>query len=230
MENVDCVTIKLNRYASFIAAYLILGTLFMFIIGIKFKLENLSFVWLFVFFSAPLFFESSFRKKFVNNASVTFSDTSLHIETFDRETDGLEKTDTFLYSDIKSFKAVDPVKNDFSRLKIYLKSGESRSYVFTGQTYKNDSCINDLVFKYFNMYNDSLTDKSEKIQLNPNLYATKTGKFLIIGLTVLLIVDIVYQLLYTKITIRPTLILGVSLYFVILMQMIKANQQKKLLH
>ncbi|GEM_PF-1959562 len=231
MEKVDCVTIEGKKYILFISIYMSLGALVLLFIAIKLRVLIILVIWVIIFFSAPLFFESQFRKKFVNNASLSFTDKLLEIEIFNRYSDEIEKSDTILYSDVKQFKTVDSTKNDFSSLKIFLKNGESYSYVFTGQnTIKNDQCITDIVFKYFNKYNDLQVDKNNKIQLKPNLFATRTGKVLIFMLTVLLLFDIGYQLLYTTITIKPALILGVSLYFVILLQMRRDIQQRKLLH
>lgn len=231
MEKVDCVTIEGKKYNLFVSLYLILGFSVFLFIAIKLREITILIIWIFILFSIPLFFEKQFRKKFINNTFLSFTDTLLKIEIFNRDSEEVEKTDTILFSDIKQFKTVDSTKNDFSTLKIILKNEKSYYYVFTGQnTYKNDQCITDIIFKYFNIYNDSLNDKGEKIQLKPNLFATRTGKILIVGLTVLLITDIVYQLFYTNITIKPTLILGVSLYLVILLQMRRDIQQKKLLH
>jgi uncharacterized membrane protein len=63
------------------------------------------------------------------------------------------------------------------------------------------------------------------ITLTPNLFASKAGQYYIIGLTVLMIVAIIIQLIYNPKTILFSLLIGVFFYLRIIGQRKKDIEQ-----
>jgi 1,4-dihydroxy-2-naphthoate octaprenyltransferase len=84
-----------------------------------------------------------------------------------------------------------------------------------------------MVFKYINNYNDALDNKNDKIVLIPNLFATKAGRNLILGLSILLFICLVVQIIYVPKSIPALLFTGISFYLIILAQRKKDIELKK---
>ena len=187
-------------------------------------------VWIeiFIFWICPLLFQNQFRKSFIKNANFCFSDEVLNIEILDRETDELERVDKIHYCDVECFRAIDSSKDDSSFLKIIFKNGDYFAYTILGQRkLKTTINITDMVFRYFDSYNDLQEDKDYRITILPNLFATKLGHNLIIWLSILLLVALIFQIIYLPKSIPASLLIGLSFYFIILGQRKKDIEQSK---
>ena len=135
-----------------------------------------------------MLFIKQWRKMFSQKAIVEFNEDFFSVVLCNRK---IEKKNEYKFSDIISYKTTDSAKDDSSFLKLNFINGSKVYYTFLEQDIDEKQCITWNVCKYIQSYNDTRNDTDRKIILTPNLFATKTGRNYIIGLSILLFTTII---------------------------------------
>lgn len=228
MEEVKSVIINGKKYFLFISLYITLDILLSIFFAWQLHVFFIVWIGIFIFWICPVVFQNQFGKGFTQDASFNFSDDTLQVKISNRITDELERIDKINYGDVDCFRAIDSSKDDSLFLRINLRNGDSFVYTILRQRkLKTKINITDVVFRYFNNYNELREGKDDKITLLPNLFATKTGYNLIACLSILLLVSLVFQIIYLPKSIPATLFTGLSFYLIILAQKKKDIEQSK---
>ena len=218
MATINTCVINRMRYAGFLFIFFGGGVLLLMFFSSILDSSYIMYIGLGILAVSLLLFQKKFRDGFTKNAVVDFSNDSIKVELFNRNTNNLEKTDEYKYNAIKSFKAQDSSRDDSCILKLSLEDGSTVLYTFLGQgTAKNQIDIMGLIFTSINSYNDT-QDTENRITITPNFFATKVGTITVLFLTVLLILAIIIQLIYNPKTIPFSLIPGISLFAIIITQ------------
>lgn len=183
METIKIQIINGNKYRLFLMLYLITGISV--ILFLEFQIfHNFIFpaVSILVLYFAPLAFEKSFQRRFVNNANFSFSEEKINIQVFDRLTNSLEKEYDAPYNQMLSFKVKDSSRdNTTSFLTLKMKNQQKYSFRIINQ---KEIQITKIVTDSVLSYNNSVS-KEAKISLIPNFLATKAGLITVIILTIL---------------------------------------------
>ncbi|RWZ84324.1 MAG: hypothetical protein EO766_17345 [Hydrotalea sp. AMD] len=174
----------------------------------------------------PFIFQKRFQKHFVNPAILNFFDDYFSIDILDRnDNDITQRKDVIQYNEIKSFRVFDSSKDTSALLSIYLRSGDKLTYNFVEQEIiKGKTEINEVIFTVINNYNSR--NSGDKIKLVPNFFASKTGRICIILLSFLIVISVIIQIIYKPKTIPFSVIPGLTLYLIIIIQ---ARQDRQMM-
>jgi hypothetical protein len=172
-----------------------------------------------VFFIFPLIFINNRFTIFTKMAVVEFTNDFLNIKILNKTTFDLEEESQYLYSDISSVRMTESVSDSSSYLKLVLKGGTKVKYLFYEQS-DNEQNVLKNVRSFFSSYNHGKV-MDQKISLLPGFYASTGGKYSIMGLTILIGITILFQIIYKPVTIPFSLITGIILFLRI------KSQQKK---
>ena len=223
MQKIECAVIDGKKYFAFVLSYIIIGTLLS--TAIAWKSHHFFFVWigLVIFWVFPGIFQKQFQKPFSTQAAFNFSPGNLQVQLFSSRQAGKEYEIAF--SDIASFRAIESFKDDSAYLKLFLRDGSSFKYNLIGQNKKEN--VVELIFAYFNDYNNSKPGDQHKITLRPSLFSTQTGKVFIVGLSILLLICLAVQIIYLPKSIPASGLTGLVFYVIILQQRRKDIQLNK---
>jgi hypothetical protein len=218
MTTLTVKLIKRGKYMLLIIIFFLFGTMLSFYIGMKLHLiiAGTSIIALTMFI--PFIFEKRFQKPFVNLAVFNFFDDFFSIDFLDKNDNNIiQRKDVIQYSEIRSFRVFDSSKDTSALLSIYLRSGKKLTYDFVEQKLiKGKTEINEVIFAFINNYN--CRNSGDKIELVPNFFASKTGRICIILLSFLIVISIIIQIMYKPKTIPFSVISGLTLYLIIIIQ------------
>lgn len=164
-----------------------------------------------LFFILPILFFNKRISLFANKAILILSSDFLKIYTLNKKTLNIKERHEYLYNDIKAFQIAESKANTSSYLKLVLKNGKKIKYSFFEQTDNKQNVLKN-VQVFFTSYNEGKS-LNEKISLLPTFYNTKAGKYIIIGLAVLIVIVVLLQAIYKPQTIPFSLLIGIMLYF-----------------
>jgi hypothetical protein len=218
LQELEALKINSKNYGLLITAILTFGAIVTVLVGMALSAPLFGFVGLAIFWLGPLFFENSLRKPFTKKVKLYFSDSDISSEIYNIWTNALESKDEVSFSEIKSFKIMNSTKDDSSFLKLNLKNGKKWSYIFIGQ--KNDDSktdVTEIVTECILKYN-LRQDEYNRITLIPNFFVSKTGKFVIAAVGVLMISTLVLQIIFKPKSIPVSIITGFFFYILILAQ------------
>ncbi len=171
-----------------------------------------------IIFLSPLIFQKKFRSRFIKKAALRFNSDQLSIDLSNSRTNVIETSADYKYAEINSFKAADSAKDDSAFIKLKLKNGRTIHYTFLEQGEKKGSKdVTEALAEFIHAYN-SIQPNDTKIMPSPTFLASNKAKYYLIGLSVLLIVTIIFQISYKPNTVPLTLIGGVMFYLIILLQ------------
>lgn len=166
----------------------------------------------------PFVFQNKFRRRFSKNAVLKFDNEQVIVDLGDLRTGYILSHNEFKYEDIKYIKAANSAKDDSSSVKLIFKDGSKKNYTFTGQGEgKGDTDVVGTFAKYVNAYNGTKPE-NEQIAPLPILLGSKTGKLLIILLTVVVFVGILFEILFAPSAIPKTILGAIPLYILVLAQ------------
>jgi hypothetical protein len=215
---IETVVIQLKKYVLFLWPYLLGGIGFILFAEIGLRSTVLTIMGIAVFILAPLILNRQFRSGFTKKARLQFFPDHLVIELINKDTDVVERTDDFQFNQIASFRTGDSSRDDSSFISLLLTDGRKFNYSFLEQRRGNpDDDVTPNVEKYIRAYNES-HDFDRTIRYQPSMMASRTGKYMFIGLTILLAAAIIIQLIVKPKSIPISLGLGLILYLMIWLQ------------
>ena len=109
----------------------------------------------------------------------------------------------FVYSDIKCFSVTNYGVDNASRIKLILKNGLKRHYMFFRQKENEENVLNNILH-YFSSYNNCRIN-DEKIQISPSFYLSKPGKVFVTITGLIILICISIQLIYKLKTVPVSL-------------------------
>ena len=184
---------KRTKFAVFVIFYLLVSIA---LIAYLFYLTKSSIIlWggMFIFMFYPFLFPKSFRKRFSQDVSVSFSDNLFSVEFKDLYVEDILRKDINRFSEIKYFRTWDSRKNDFSTLKLIFKDGRKVNYTFSGQE-NDDSCETDinLLFKNAVQTYNASAKQEDKIKIIPSFFSAKEALSLGVAFTFAMTFVIIY--------------------------------------
>jgi hypothetical protein len=226
MEQLQIETVVINNknYFTFLLIFFFGGSLLFLLLAIKLSSFIVLGIGIFTIFFSPLIFQRAFRERFSKNAVLRFDSNQFSVDLISRKTGVLDTHDDFKFEEISSFKASDSAKDDSAFVKLFLKDGRTAYYTFLGQGEENGKDVIEVLAKFIKAYNET-QQKGKKITPVPVLMATKKVKYYIVGLTLLLIIAVIVQLIYHPKSIPISLLSGASLYLLILLQRKRGLEQ-----
>ena len=219
MEKLQIETVVINNknYFIFLLIFFFGGGLLSLTLAVALSLFWVGGIGIVGVFFSPLIFQKTFRERFSKNAVLRFDSNHFSVDLISRKTGVLDTHDDFKFEEINSFKASDSAKDDSAFVKLYLNDGRTAYYTFLGQGEENGKDVIEVLARFIRSYNET-QQEGKKITPVPVLMATKKAKYYIIGLTVLLIIAVIVQLIYHPKSIPISLLSGASLYLLILLQ------------
>jgi hypothetical protein len=169
------------------------------------------------FFILPLIFISQRIKLFTKTAIIELNNELVKFEILNGKMLTIEEQHEYRYRDIKSYQMGESEKSSY--LKLVLNNGKEVKYSFFEQTDNQENVLKNIQ-TFFASYNEGKSI-NEKITILPNFYATAAGRYIIIGLAVLIAIAVLLQVVYKPSTIPYSLLTGLILYF-----RIKAQQKR----
>jgi len=217
-KEIQTVVIQLKPYVIFLWTYIVGGVALSLLGGLALHSLPLLFIGLVVFMLVPGIFSSQFRGGFSKNARLQFFPDRLVIELRNKDTDAVERTNVFPFTEIASFRTGDSAKDDSSFISLRLSDGRKFNYSFLGQRRgdRSDDVTPNLE-EHIRAYNHS-TDRKLAIAYMPSMLASQGGKNLLTGLTVVIAVCVIIQVIVKPKTIPISIISGSVLYLLILVQ------------
>ena len=170
------------------------------------------------FFFGPLIFEKKFRGWFSKRATLEFDNDKLSMDLNNRQTGKLIAHYDYEFDKIKFYKAADSAKDDSAFIKLIFNDNSSAYYTFLeqGERAGGKDVIGTFV-EFVKAYNETKTEEN-KITPTPIFLASKNSKYYIIGLTILLIAAIIFEIAYQANGIPITVASAVPLYLLLLLQ------------
>lgn len=175
---------------------------------------------------APFVFLQRLRKIFTRNVVTEFNNRSFSIKEYTLKSDNLINEFNCSWEDIKYYKCSFS-SNKYTSIKIYLKDGINKNYVFKDNKTEKESIQEESIFSIFYSYISRYNaDKifSEKIFLSPSFLTTRLGTICIILLAILAIAAIVLQFLFTGKLLPLSSLMGFS---ILLQLIIRRGNYKK---
>lgn len=163
-----------------------------------------------LFFIFPFVFVNKKITLFTKKAMIKLTDDFLKIDILNRKTYNLEEQHEYHYCNIKSFQMAESAYNNSSYIKLILSDGAKVKYSFFEQTDNEENVLKNIRI-FFASYNEGKSI-NEKITIQPSFYATKAGRYSIVGLSVLMGITILLQVIYKPQTIPFSLLFGILLY------------------
>lgn len=227
MDELEIKTVVINNRRYFF--FLLVFTFGIVAIGMFLAMVTLSFVYaaaaIIGAIFTPFIFQKGFRRDFTKTALLRFDHVKFSIDLLNIKTGDLERHNEIRYDEIKYFKAADSAKDDSAFLKLYCRNGQHLLYTFLEQGKGEKSTdIVEVFPKYFQQYNEEQKEE-DQIQARPIFLATRNAKYYFIGLTILWIVAIIAQIIYSPKALPGTMIGGIALYLLIFLQRRRDIQQ-----
>ena len=217
-KEIQTVVIQLKRYVIFLWPYIFGGVALSLLGGLALHSLPLLLIGVGFFILSPGIFSSQFRRGFSKNARLQFFPDRLIIELRNRDTDAVERTNVFPFAEVASFRTGDSFKDDSSYISLLLSDGRKFNYTFLGQGQGDGTDdVTPNLEEYIRTYNHS-TDRKHAIAYMPSMLASQVGKNLLTGVTVLMAVGVVIQIIIKPKTIPYSMIMGSVLYLLLLVQ------------
>jgi|GEM_PF-2358400 Flp pilus assembly protein TadB len=215
---IDTITINSNKYVIFLIIFSFGSAGASLFLAIELHTFLIAAIGIACIFFGPLIFQKKFRSRFIKKATLRFSNDQLSIDLSNPRTNVMEAHADYKYAHINSFKAADSAKDDSAFIKLKLKNGRTIHYTFLEQGEKKRSKdVTEALAEFIHAYN-STRPNDTKIMPSSTFLASNKAKYYLIGLSVLLIVTIIFQISYKPNTVPMTLIGGVMFYLIILLQ------------
>ncbi len=217
-KEIVTVVIKLKNYVIFLWSYILVGVGVSLWCGLGLHSMHLMFVGLGVSVLAPALLSSHLRGGFTKKARLQFFPERLVIELINKDTDAVERTNEFPLADIVSFRTGDSLKDDSSFISLQLNDGRKFNYSFLEQRKgERGDDVTPSLEEYIRAYNHR-SGVDHTIGYMPSMLASQSGKNLLTGLTVVVGVCVIIQLIVKPITIPISMFLGLTLYLMIFVQ------------
>ena len=171
-----------------------------------------------LFFISPLVFVNKKITLFSKKVIIKLTSNLLKIAILNKSTNDLEEQYEYLFCDIKSFQIGKSGTNNSSYIKLVLDNGEKVKYSFFEQSDNEENVLKNVQL-FFAAHNKG-KNVDQKINILPTFYTTKEGKYSIIGLTVLLGIVLLLQIIYKPQTIPLSFVTSLVMY-----SRIKAQQK-----
>ncbi len=163
-----------------------------------------------LFFISPLVFINKKITLFSKKANIKLTNTLLKIDILNKSTYDLEEQHEYFFCNIKSFQIGESEANNSSYIKLVLDKGEKVKYSFFDQTNNEENVLKNVQL-FFADYNKG-KNVDQKINILPTFYTTKEGKYSIIGLTILLGIVLILQIIFKPQTIPLSFITSLVMY------------------
>ena len=217
-KEIETVVIQLKKYVILLWSYILVGVGLSLWCGLGLHSIPLMFLGLGVSILGPALLSSLFRGGFTKKARLQFFPEHVLIELINKDTDAVERSNDFSFRDVVSFRTGDSSKDDSSFISLLLKDGRKFNYSFLGQRQGDrEDDVTPNLEEHIQAYNHRAgTDHT--IGYMPSMLASEGGKKLLTGLTVVVAVCVIIQLIIKPITIPISMFLGLSLYLMIFVQ------------
>jgi hypothetical protein len=217
-KEIEAIMIQSKKYVLFLCPVIFGGIGFTVLAAVSTKSLAVAWIGMIIFMAGPVIFIGRIRRFFTKKGRLQFFPDHFVVETINQDTDALEKTDELFFADIASFRSSDASKDDSSYMSFRLTDGSKFYYTFLKQFRSDpDNNVIMIVEEYVRSYN-SQSDKSNTIAYMPSLLATKGGNYVFIGLTVLIVVCAIIQLIVRPSTIGYSLVPGLMIYLLLFIQ------------
>lgn len=163
-----------------------------------------------LFFIFPLIFVNKKITLFSKKAIIKLTSNLLKIDIINKNTYDLEEQQEYFFCDIKSFQIGESDGNNSSYIKLVLDNGKKIKYSFFEQTDNAENILKNVQL-FFAAYNKGKS-VNQKINISPTFYTTKDGKYSIIGLTLLLGIVLLLQVVYKPQTIPISIVTSLVMY------------------
>lgn len=174
-----------------------------------------------LFLVIPVVYISKKPRIFTKRAIIHLIDQSIVIDILDRKSDLIREHYDIELQNLNSFKIGKADYNNTSFLRLIKKDGSRVQFSFFEQNDNGQNVFKNL-FSFLKDYNVGKAE-NEKIILLPNFYNTKSGRLIINGIAILIVVAVILLILIKPEAIPFGLLVGIFFF-----ARIKSQQKKDL--
>ncbi len=185
----------------------LIGCYSTFYLANKFQQPGIGMILVLAFILIPFVFNKSIKKYFSKTIKISFKNEGIVIEIFDFETDNLEKSTCFNYSEIRHC-TLNAKQDNYSIMTLILRNKKNVTYTFYDE---EDRMNTSEVFYKKLLAHSSKQQDEKKITLKPNILATKRGASWLKGAVLIMVVLIIVQIIYSPKTIPYSLLITILL-------------------